>query len=76
MKDISTMVLEEGLDVLFREMGIVKTIKFIQLISLGKGDAVQEIETETEKMSKEEALAFINKIRQKNIKIWKEFGLL
>jgi len=76
MKEISMMLLEKGLDILFREMGIVKTLKFIQLISLGKGDAMQEIETKTEKMSREEALTFINKIRQQNVKIWKEFGLL
>ena len=76
MKDMSTMLLEEGLDVLIKEMGIIKAIKFIQLLSLGKGNSVGEIEGKTEKMGKQEALAFIKKVRVKNARIWKEFGLL
>ncbi len=76
MKDISTLLLEEGLDILFREMGIVKALKFIRLISAGKGDTVKEIETKTEKLTKEDALEFINKIKKQNAKIWKKFGLI
>lgn len=76
MKSIQSMLLEEGLDALIKEMGIIKAIKFIQLLSLGKGDSVQEIEGRTEKMGKEEALSFIKKIGMKNAKIWKKIGLL
>ncbi|MCK4233559.1 hypothetical protein KAU34_01895 [candidate division WOR-3 bacterium] len=76
MKGIKSILLEEGLDALIKEMGIIKAIKFIQLLSLGKGDSVREIEGKTERMGKEEALSLIKKIGMKNAKIWKEFGLL
>ena len=76
MKSIQTTLLEEGLDALIKEMGIINAIKFIQLLSLGKGDSVREIEDKTEKMNRKEALAFIKKLRMKNAKVWKEFGLL
>ena len=76
MKGIKSILLEEGLDALIKEMGIIKAIKFIQLLSLGKGNSVREIEGKTERMGKEEALSLIKKIGMKNAKIWKEFGLL
>lgn len=49
-------VLKEGIEVLFKELGPVKTIEFFQKLGINKGDSLKEIESITEKLSKEEVL--------------------
>ena len=69
MKDVETMLLEEGLEVLYKKLGVVKATQFVHLLSLGSGDSVKEIEAKTEKMNKAQALSFLSKIRKRNAKI-------
>ena len=59
-----TSVIEEGMKVLFKELGPVKTIKFFQSLGINKGDSVKEIESITEKLSKEQVLSAIRKARK------------
>ena len=54
-------VLREGIKVLFKELGHVKTIEFFQLLGINKGNTLKEIESITEKLSKEEVLYGIRK---------------
>ena len=60
---IEKTVLTEGIKVLFEELGPVKTIEFFQRMGVNKGDSLKEIESITEKLSKEEVLHAIRKAR-------------
>jgi hypothetical protein len=57
-------LIEEGVHVLYDELGAAKTIKFFQLVGVPRGDTLKEIETITEKFSREEALALVKKAGQ------------
>ena len=54
----------KGIEVLFKELGPVETIEFFQRLGINEGDSVKEIETITEKMSKEEVMEGIKKSRK------------
>ena len=58
-------VIEEGMKVLFKELGHVRTIKFFQALGINKGDSVKEIESITEKLSRKQALSLIKKTERK-----------
>ena len=49
-------LVEKGIAALFKELGHVKTIEFFQRLGVNKGDSVKEIESITERMSKEDIL--------------------
>ena len=68
-------VIKEGVESLCSKLGVVKTVKFLQLIGVSRGDTVKEIEEKTEKMSKEEALQFIERIKKEKKELWKKMGL-
>ena len=57
-------LVEKGIGTLFKELGPVKTIEFFQKLGINKGDSVKEIESLTERMSKEEILKGIKKSRK------------
>lgn len=76
MKNTGTLLLEEGLNVLFDKLGIIKTVKFVQLLSSGYGDSVKEIEIRTEKMTRDQALDFIDRIKKKNQPLWGKMKLV
>lgn len=69
-------ILREGIELLFERLGAVKATKFLQLVSVSKGDTVQEIETQTEKMTKDEVLKMIQEEKKSNPKLWEKTGLL
>ena len=46
---------------IFKELGPVKTIEFFQRLGINKGDSVKEIESITEKMSREEVIELMKK---------------
>ena len=56
-------LLGKGIRILFKELGIVNTIKFLQEIGANKGNSVKEIESITEKLSREEILEKLKKVR-------------
>ena len=56
--------LEKGIRIIFKELGPAKTIEFFQSLGINKGDSVKEIESITEKLSKEEILEEIRKARK------------
>ncbi|MEK6869094.1 MAG: hypothetical protein AABX74_02610 [Nanoarchaeota archaeon] len=58
-----TSALEKGIKVLFEKLGPVKTIEFFQALGLNKGDSLKEIESKTEKISKEEVSNALKKLR-------------
>ena len=64
-KKPKTSVIEEGMKVLFKELGTIKAIKFLQSLGINKGDSVKEIESITEKLSREEALSLLKKTEGK-----------
>ena len=49
-------LVEKGIATLFKDLGPVKTIEFFQCLGINKGDSVKEIESITEKMSKEDIM--------------------
>ena len=54
-------LVEKGIAALFKELGPVETIEFFQRLGVRKGDSVKEIESITEKMSKEDIMKGIRK---------------
>ena len=63
MKNEITNVMEKGIAALYKELGPVKTIEFFQRLGINKGDSVKEIESITERMSKEDIMKGIKKSR-------------
>lgn len=57
-------VTSEAIRLLFREMGIAKTLRFLNQISGGHGDYTKEREKLFEEMSVEDLVAEIKKKRQ------------
>ena len=57
-------ILEKGMKILYKELGPVNAIKFLQALGINKGDSVKEIESITEKLSKEEILEKVRKARK------------
>ena len=53
--------MEKGIIILFRELGPAKTIEFFQRMGINKDDSVKEIESITEKLSREEVLSLLKK---------------
>lgn len=66
--------LTRGLDVLFRELDAKTVITFLQALGVGHGNSITEIESVTEKLSKEEIEEFILRNRNEREKRWKELG--
>lgn len=58
-------LVEKGIATLFKELGPVETIEFFQKLGINRGDSVKEIESITEKISKEEVMGSIEKARKK-----------
>lgn len=52
-------IIEEGIQAIYEELGPAKTVRFFQLVGVGKGDTLEEIEAITEKLSREEALSLV-----------------
>ena len=61
--DVHHPLVEKGIETLFKELGPVKTIEFFQRLGINKGDSVKEIESITERMSKEDIMKGIKKSR-------------
>ena len=57
-------LLERGISVLYKELGPIEAIKFLQKLGISKGDSVKEIESITEKFSRREALERLRKYRK------------
>ena len=57
-------IVEEGVHVLYEELGPEKTIRFFQLMGIQRGDTLKEIEEMTEKMSKAEAINLVKKVKR------------
>jgi len=77
MKDLMMeSIIKEGIDVLYNNLGAIKAIKFLQLVSVSKGDTVQEIESITETMSKEEVLKMVSNAKEANEELWKKVKLI
>lgn len=56
--------MEKGIAVLYKELGAVQTIRFLQSIGINRGDSLKEIESITEKFSRKEALERLKKARK------------
>lgn len=61
---MQTTLLERGISVLYKELGPIEAVKFLQKLGVSKGDSVKEIESITEKFSRKEALERIRKYRK------------
>ena len=55
-------ILEKGMKILYKELGPVNAIKFLQALGINKGDSVKEIERITKKLSREEVLQRLKNI--------------
>ncbi len=56
-------MIEEGVEAVFKKLGPGKAINFFQSMGLSKGDSVKEIESITEKMTKEQVIEMIKKTK-------------
>ena len=61
---VQATLLERGISVLYKELGPIEAIKFLQKLGISKGDSVKEIESITEKFSRREALERLRKYRK------------
>ena len=61
--NLQTTLLERGILVLYKELGPVEAVKFLQKLGVGRGDSVKEIEEITEKFSRKEALERLKKYK-------------
>ena len=73
---IADQIIKDGMEVLSSKLGVVRTIKFLQLISGGTGDSVKEIEGQTEQMTEEELVAFIEKVKRDRKDLWDKIGII
>lgn len=62
------LLLKEAVEVLFKQLGPEKAIKFLQLSGICRGNSVKEIESQTEVMTEEEAVNFILKHGRRSLK--------
>ena len=56
-------LVKQGVEILYAKFGPAKTIKFFQMLGLGRGDTLEEIEAVTSKLSREQALRMVKKAR-------------
>lgn len=56
-------LVKQGVEILYEKFGPAKTIKFFQLLGLGRGDTLDEIESITAKLSREQALDLVKRAR-------------
>ena len=62
--NLQTTLLERGISVLYKELGPVEAVKFLQKLGISKGDSVNDIESITEKFSRKEALERLKKYKK------------
>lgn len=62
-QEMKENIIEEGVSVLYREMGPSKAIKFFQLVGINRGDTLKEIEAITQRLSREQSLRLVRKER-------------
>lgn len=74
--NFSEEIISEGLNLLYKNLGPLKATKFLQILSVPKGDSVSEIEGKTEGITKEKALELINTTRNQNRTLWEKLGLV
>ncbi|MFV9677536.1 MAG: hypothetical protein ACNYVW_07790 [Methanosarcinales archaeon] len=73
--ELAEDIFEDGIEALHEKLGTIKTIKFFQLAGVTRGDSLKEIEEKTERMSKEEALKLIRKVKSERIDLWEKIGV-
>lgn len=56
-------LVKQGVEILYAKFGPTKTVKFFQLLGLGRGDTLDEIESITAKLSREQALDLVKRAR-------------
>lgn len=61
---LETSTIEKGVEVVFKKLGPSKAIKFFQSMGINKGDSAKEIESITEKMTKEQVIEMLKKVRR------------
>ena len=57
-------IVEEGVHVLYEELGPEKTIRFFQLVGVQRGDTLKEIEEITRNLSKQDAINLVRKVKR------------
>ncbi len=57
--ELENSLIKEGVEAVFKKLGPIKAIKFFQNMGICHGDSVKEIESITEKMSREEVIALM-----------------
>ena len=60
---LETSMIEDGVEAVFKKLGPSKAIKFFQSMGISKGDSVKEIESVTEKMTKEQVIEMIKRTK-------------
>ena len=61
---LETSMIEDGVEAVFKKLGPSKAIKFFQSMGISEGDSVKEIESVTEKMTKEQVIEMLRKTRK------------
>ena len=61
---LEVSLIEEGVEAVFRKLGPSKAIKFFQSMGFSKGDSLKEIESMTERMTKEQVIEMLRKTKK------------
>ena len=73
---IAHEIIDEGIEILNKKLGTVKTTKFFQLIGIGHGDSVKELREKTEKLSRKQITLLNNKTQKLRSSLWKKVHLI
>ena len=61
VKKTTDEIVRRGVKILYEEFGPGETIRFFQALGLNRGNALEEIEALTSKMSRKQALELVRK---------------
>jgi len=68
-------LMKEGIEALYAKLGPSKTVRFLQLTGLCRGDSVKELESKSEKLTKKQVFKLMNESKERNRELWKKLGL-
>ncbi|MBI2137542.1 hypothetical protein HYU12_03420 [Candidatus Woesearchaeota archaeon] len=63
MTALKEHLVRQGIEALYAKLGTAKTLRFFQMIGVNQGNTLEEIESVTSKLSREQAIKLVKKAR-------------